>query len=326
MRHNIIIDGYAYKIRPVFIDDAQFIIDVRLEDEKRNRFLHKISPDIKDQEKWIEAYLGRKDDYYFVIENKLSSEPEGLIGIYSIENNKATWGRWVVKKGSLAAIESVDLMFKASFEYLNLEKVYSQTIIDNETVVSFHENIGAVNAGVIKNYFLLDEKYYDAVEHFVTKEHYFSQLQNVLEAKSAAIFQRNLRLLVGRMEFHHIAVATDNIEKEFEGYRMLGYTRESNVFEDNKRGIRVLFIVAPNQPRLELLENLPTSHVLDRWLMTRNKMYHFAYKVSNMESMIKVFNKNKIKMLSSLEQSTYFGKRICFLLLPNMNMIELIED
>lgn len=326
MRHNIIIDGYAYKIRPVFIDDAQFIIDVRLEDEKRNRFLHKISPDIKDQEKWIEAYLGRKDDYYFVIENKLSSEPEGLIGVYGVKNNTAEWGRWIVKKGSLAAIESVDLIFKAAFEHLNLDEVHSLTIVDNQTVISFHDNIGAMNGGVINNCFVLNGKHYDVVKHFVTKDHYYSELQNVLEAKSAAIFQRNLRLLVGRMEFHHIAVATDNIEKEFEGYRMLGYTRESNVFEDNKQGIRGLFIVAPNQPRLELLENLPTSNVLDRWLMTRNKMYHFAYKVSNMESMIKVFNKNKIKMLSSLEQSTYFGKRICFLLLPNMYMIELIED
>ena len=56
-----------------------------------------------------------------------------------------------------------------------------------------------------------------------------------------------------------------------------------------------------------------------------NKMYHFAYTVSDIEKALNVFIKAKAKVVSPLKQSTYFGKRICFLLLPNMYMIELVE-
>ena len=33
MQHNIKQKGYAYSLRPITLDDAQFIIDIRLEDE-----------------------------------------------------------------------------------------------------------------------------------------------------------------------------------------------------------------------------------------------------------------------------------------------------
>ena len=42
MQHNIKQKGYAYSLRPITLDDAQFIIDIRLEDEDRNKFIHKI--------------------------------------------------------------------------------------------------------------------------------------------------------------------------------------------------------------------------------------------------------------------------------------------
>ena len=127
MKHGISIDGFGYRIRPVKLSDAQFIIDARLEDSERNRFIHTISHDIEEQERWINAYFEREGDYYFIVENRLTGQPEGLIGIYDVKDGKAEWGRWVIKKGSFAAVESVDLVYRAAFEKIGLEELYCRT-------------------------------------------------------------------------------------------------------------------------------------------------------------------------------------------------------
>ena len=55
-------------------------------------------------------------------------------------------------------------------------------------------------------------------------------------------------------------------------------------------------------------------------------MYHFGYLVKDIEKVYEVFTtKLRAKVASPMKESQYFGKRICFLVLNNMFMIELIE-
>ena len=326
MQHNIAERGFAYSIRPITLDDAQFIVDVRLEDEERNKFVHKISPDVNLQINWLNKYFVTPDDYYFVIENNLTGEKEGLISIYNIENNIAEWGRWVVKKGSMAALESVDLVYKVAFEKLGLDEVYTKTIENNVSVVNFHTSINAKLRQVLVDEVELENVKYNVVEQFVNKEHYFSNVKNLLEEKALKIFQRNLKIALGGFEFHHIGVATKDIEKEFKSYAMLGYSKEDYFSGDINQGVKGLFIIANNQPRLELLQNLENSSTLNYWLKQGVKMYHFGYLVKDIEKVYEVFTtKLRAKVVSPMKESQYFGKRICFLVLNNMFMIELIE-
>lgn len=325
MNHRISIDGFGYRLRPVNIADAAFIIDSRLEDAERNRFIHTISRDVQEQEKWISAYLQREGDYYFIVENRLTGQSEGLIGIYDVKDGKAEWGRWVIRKDSLAAVESVYLVYKAAFEKIGLEELYCRTVQDNIEVVSFHDSIGEKTRTVLKDIFEINGKQYSAVEQYANKKIFYSEIAPLLEKKSIMIFKRNFRLLVGDFEFHHIGVATKDIDKEFGAFAFLGYNKASDIFEDKSQGIRGLFIEAKGQPRLELLANLGDSQTVSPMLENGNKMYHFAYLVSDIEKASDVLTKAKAKILSPLKVSTYFGKRICFLLLTNRYMIELIE-
>lgn len=325
MNHNITIDGISYRIRPVRISDAKFIIDTRLADAERNQFINKISDDLESQKEWIKKYLEQDNDYYFVVENLLSGEPEGLIGVYDIKNGRGEWGRWVVKKSSLAAVESVDLLFKAAFEYIGLSEVYCRTITDNQAVVSFHDSLNALKRGVIENHVRLDDYFYDVVEHYVTKQHYYDNIRDIIEGKSLSIYKINLRKYFGDLEFHHIGVATSNIEREFSCYRTFGYQREDKSFIDKTQGIKGQFIISDNGPRLELLENLPGRNTLDKWIDANIKNYHFAYKIKNFDAMIESIRHKRIRALTKPEVSTYFKKRICFFVLPNKFIIELIE-
>lgn len=326
MKHNFFMEGFAYRLRPIRLDDAQFIIDVRLEDAERNKYIHRISRDVSDQETWLNRYFEREGDYYFVIENRLTGEREGLIGFYDAADGKAEWGRWVVKKGSFAAVESVDLVYRIAFEMAGLNELYCRTLELNSEVISFHTSIGEEKRQLLVDAFEIDGEKYNAVEQYADRDIFYNSIHPLLQKKCAMIFRRNMKSLVGRFQFHHIGVACRDIEKEFPMFSLLGYTKESVAFEDELQGVKGFFITAPEQPCLELMQDINGSGTLAPHIKNGNKMYHFAYMVSDIEKASKVLQKARGRVISPLKQSAYFGKRICFIMLPNMYIIELVEE
>ena len=126
------------------------------------------------------------------------------------------------------------------------------------------------------------------------------------------------------LKLHHIGVATKNIEKEFSYFKMLGYERCSEIFVDEIQKIKGIFIEAKNQPCLELLENLTEEGPLKNYLSKGNKFYHFAYETQNIEADYhRLINKGAIPMVK-ITKATFFEK-ICFLMLKNMMLIELVQ-
>jgi hypothetical protein len=127
------------------------------------------------------------------------------------------------------------------------------------------------------------------------------------------------------LSFHHIAIASSCIEKEYKAFEPLGYVKEGGSFIDEAQGVKGQFIAAEGQPRIELLENLENSHTLDVWLNNNIKMYHLAYYVKDFDTSIELFVRGRAKVIKPPLKSVYFGGRICFLVLSNRSIIELIE-
>lgn len=168
MRHAYQINGLTFRIRPIQIADAAFVVFLR-GNPNLNKYLNPISGKIEDQIKWIESYFERENDYYFVVEKIKDNQPEGLVSLYdvSLDKKEGEWGRWILKEGSSAAVESASLIYKFSFEVLGLERIYCRTVVDNIKVCSFHDSCGLARGSVIKNYFF--EKL-DAQEHVMTND------------------------------------------------------------------------------------------------------------------------------------------------------------
>lgn len=326
MKHKCTLDGYCYRLRPVKLSDAEFIVKTRLEDAERNIYIHKISPDVSLQEEWIRNYLERDGDYYFIVENRFSNESEGLIAFYNVEGNKAEWGRWVIKKGSFAAAESVKLLYKIAFEQVGLDELYCDTIEDNKAVVSFHTSIGEKTREVIKDGVELNGTYYNAVIQYSDRKNFYEVVEHRLDNNAYMIYKRMLKQRVGTLDFEHIGVAVKNIEKEMKNYLLLGYRQVSDIFEDNTQGIRGVFLAREGHPKLELLENLEGRDTVTKQLESGNKMYHRAYLTKNIEAAVELFKANKAKVISPMVMSTFYKTRICFMILPNMEMIELVEE
>ena len=326
MKHKCTLDGYCYRLRPVKLSDAEFIVKTRLEDAERNIYIHKISPNVSLQEEWIRNYLERDGDYYFIVENRFSNESEGLIAFYNVEGNKAEWGRWVIKKGSFAAAESVKLLYKIAFEQVGLDELYCDTIEDNKAVVSFHTSIGEKTREVIKDGVELNGTYYNAVIQYSDRKNFYEVVEPRLDSNAYMIYKRMLKQRVGTLDFEHIGVAVNNIEKEMKNYLLLGYRQVSDIFEDNIQGIRGVFLAREGHPKLELLENLEGRDTVTKQLESGNKMYHRAYLTKNIEAAVELFKANKAKVISPMVMSTFYKTRICFMILPNMEMIELVEE
>jgi RimJ/RimL family protein N-acetyltransferase len=169
MRHKITIEGFAYRLRPVCDKDAEFIILLR-SDPELSRFLHWTSRSLDSQLDWLARYYMRPGDWYFVLERRSDSSTEGLISLYDFdaEQFSAEWGRWILRKGSIAAVESAWLIYRCAFEQLGLREVYCRTVADNESVISFHDSCGLTERRLLPNHFNLNGREQDAVEHRVS--------------------------------------------------------------------------------------------------------------------------------------------------------------
>ena len=126
------------------------------------------------------------------------------------------------------------------------------------------------------------------------------------------------------LKFHHIGVACRSIERELKYFEILGYRPIGDTFIDPKQSIRGLFITADGQPCLELLENVSDDGPLTGWLTKGVKFYHYAYETNDIEQDVQQLVSNGAIVVKPITDAVYF-KRVCFLMLKNMMLVELVE-
>lgn len=193
MRHEIVLEGPAHRLRPVTDADADFIVRLR-NDAQRARFLHAGATTRAQQLQWLSEYYRRAGDYYFVIERCSDAAPQGLIALYDLDpqRNDALWGRWIVLPGSLCAVESVWLIHRVAFEVLRLDSDYSLTVADNASVLSFHDSCGGMIKTRRPGYFRLHGRECDAIEHRLLRSAW-PEIDSRLGRQAVLIAQRLAR-------------------------------------------------------------------------------------------------------------------------------------
>jgi RimJ/RimL family protein N-acetyltransferase len=135
--------GLAFGLRSPSGGDAQFTVDLRSDPEVA-RFLHPIPGDVASQHAWEVGAMAREDDLPLVIFRRATGAPEGTVGIYRIDRmaQTAEWGRWALRRNSLAAIESVLLVFGLAFDMMQLTSLFCRTLIGNRRTIEFHDALG----------------------------------------------------------------------------------------------------------------------------------------------------------------------------------------
>jgi RimJ/RimL family protein N-acetyltransferase len=141
-------------------------------DLARARYLHQVDLSVPAQEAYLDRYFDRPGDYYFVVENRATLGGEGLIGVYDISSgppSTAEWGRWIIRPGSLAAVESALLILRVAFDVFGLDEVYSRTILENTGVVSFHDSCNLPRRRIIPGHVRIGDITYNCVEHVASR-------------------------------------------------------------------------------------------------------------------------------------------------------------
>ena len=192
MRHSIHMAGHAFRLRPIELADAPLIISLR-SDADRTRYLHGVPLDVAAQEEYLNNYFSRPGDYYFVIQRLPAGGggAEGLIGIYDVDTKLrcGSWGRWIVEPRSSAAIESAWLIYRIGFERLSLDQMYTHTLVENASVLSFHDRAGLIRRRRLDGYYELGGERCDAIEHVLTRDRWPATSIN-LERRAARLASR----------------------------------------------------------------------------------------------------------------------------------------
>lgn len=131
------------------------------------------------------------------------------------------------------------------------------------------------------------------------------------------------------LPIHHIGIASVDISKELLVFYQLGFMKEDE-FIDKAQGVKGVFVI-PNdkslpQYRFELLENLHEQGPLTNYLKNKTKMYHIAYKSEDIQKdMQSLLSAGGGMLITPIMSASYF-KRICFVMLKNRLLVELVEE
>jgi RimJ/RimL family protein N-acetyltransferase len=172
VQHDIHLRGYAFSLRPIQLSDAPLLVSLR-GDPNLTRYMSRIPRTVEAQEDFLNGYFERPGDYYFVVEregNGTGERAEGLVAIYDVdpEQRRAEWGRWVIRPQSLAAIESAWLIYRVGFECLALDEIYCHTLVDNASVLSFHDKAGLIRHQELEGFYEIERQARDVVQHVLT--------------------------------------------------------------------------------------------------------------------------------------------------------------
>jgi RimJ/RimL family protein N-acetyltransferase len=142
----MLIEGKSANLRIVVIEDAEFLLSLRLDPEK-NRYISSVENDLGKQIDWLKSYKERekrREEYYFIIEDK-SGSPFGCLRLYDFIEKSFCWGSWILKddRPSTMAVESALLVYEFAFYSLKFTNCHFDVRKGNEKVIAFHERLGA---------------------------------------------------------------------------------------------------------------------------------------------------------------------------------------
>ncbi len=132
--------------------------------------------------------------------------------------------------------------------------------------------------------------------------------------------------MLDSFKFHHVGVATKDIDATASVYEQGGYHRSASIF-DPIQNVNICWLTKEGMPTVELLapvdEKSPVNKTLDKVGVSP---YHCCYVVDNLEDACSELRKQKYIMVNKPAEAVAFcGSRVCFLFNKNVGLIELVE-
>ena len=162
------IKGKIVDIRILQKSDSEIIRNWKNSDHNYKYFANRnFISDLK-QEKWISSKLNDDSSFYFIIIDKASKKLIGMTLLEDVDqrNRNACWGIYISDlnfRKRVYALEETMLILNYAFDYLNLNKVYGNTLSNNSKGRGFHSLVGFNEEATFKNHIFIDGKYIDLI-------------------------------------------------------------------------------------------------------------------------------------------------------------------
>jgi RimJ/RimL family protein N-acetyltransferase len=140
MQHNIHLEGFGVRLRPVRVEDAAFIIWLRNLDHAKGR-VGDSAVDLAPQQAWLRDYFDRQGDYYFIVETP-AGIPVGTYGIYGVDGTAAESGRYIIHPEVPAAVPTAILAFDHGFDRMGLTQLRGSAVSTNQRIMSLSRKFG----------------------------------------------------------------------------------------------------------------------------------------------------------------------------------------
>lgn len=133
--------------------------------------------------------------------------------------------------------------------------------------------------------------------------------------------------MLDSLRFHHIGVATKDIDATASVYEQGGYHRSASIF-DPIQNVNICWLTKEGMPTIELLapqdENSPVNKTLEKVGVSP---YHCCYVVDKLEAAVAELRKQKYIMVSKPAEAVAFkGSRVAFFFNKAVGLIELVEE
>lgn len=114
-----------------------------------------------------EAYRRQDREYVFVMADRATDHPRGVIALRHIDHGTRTAeiGTWVRREdwGRGVNLESKALLLDYAFGQLGLHRIEARIVVDNHHSLTAFERIGGRREGVLRESFCKDGRFYDQV-------------------------------------------------------------------------------------------------------------------------------------------------------------------
>lgn len=129
------------------------------------------------------------------------------------------------------------------------------------------------------------------------------------------------------MKIHHIGYLVKKLPKAAAEFKKLGYVEVSGVTDDQIRKVDIQFLEKDGYVVELVSPNSPDSVVAGLIKTYKNAPYHICYLCEDMEADLKQLTENGyFQMDMPTEAPALDHKKVCFLMHPQMGMIELLEQ
>ena len=132
--------------------------------------------------------------------------------------------------------------------------------------------------------------------------------------------------MLKEFRFHHIGVATSNIDASAFFYEQGGYHRSETIF-DPIQNVNICWLTKEGMPTIELLAPIDDSSPVNAYLKKNGVIpYHTCYIVDNLEdTSMKLRLQHYVVVSKPAEAVAFCGSRVAFFYNRDVGLIELVE-